>query len=323
MGNLTRLFLLLLLLLTVKAQAWNTQSEAEAETGDESGDEELMSVGRQVGFEQWQRQCEPYQLEQASTGVGTRIARGDYAEPGMFPYQVALLLQLRQGTLRQCGGSLISLQFVLTAGHCLTDATSGNLFLGATTYADATAAEQSFVVQQQDFNIYPGYLGFGGYNDLALIRLPQRATPSARVQPIALARPFMQQPLLQGQLVSSSGWGSMGDGLNASARTVEEVKPLQYVNVQVLEQQRCSCLFLPGLVSARRHICTDGSGGRGPCEGDSGGPLVYRWHNVSYLIGLTSFGNAMGCELGSPTVYTRITSYLEWIMDEAGLENNN
>jgi len=131
----------------------------------------------------------------------------------------------------------------------------------------------------------------------------------------------MQQPVLQGQLVSSSGWGATNDELK-SQRTIEEVTQLQYVNVQVLEQQRCICSFLPGLVSARRHICTDGRQGRGACEGDSGGPLVYQWHNVSYLIGLTSFGSAMGCELGTPTVYTRITSYLEWIMDETGLETD-
>lgn len=320
MASLSQLvsLVLLLLLSTGKTQAWNTQPETE-----DNAEDELMSLRWQVNYEQWQRQCQPYELQVAATGINTRIARGDFAESGMFPYQVAMLLQLRSGTLRQCGGSLISQRFVLTAAHCLTDAVSGKLYVGATTYANATAAEQRFEVQQQDFNIYPGYLGFGGYNDLALIRLPQSATPSARVQPIALARRFMQQPLLQGQLVSSSGWGATGDELNATARPIEEVKPLQYVNVQVLEQQRCICLFLPGLVSASRHICTDGTGGRGACEGDSGGPLVYQWRNVSYLIGLTSFGNAMGCELGSPTVHTRITSYLEWIMEEVGLESDN
>ncbi|KAH8372329.1 hypothetical protein KR093_011050, partial [Drosophila rubida] len=254
-----------------------------------------------------------------SAGVSTRIARGEDAEPGMFPHQVALLLQLYNGTLRQCGGSLISLQFVLTAGHCLTDATSARLYLGATTYANATAAEATFEVQHSSFHVYPGYLGFGGYHDLALIRLPHQVTPTERVRPIALAPQFMQQSLLQGQLVSTAGWGATSDALNTTTRSPDQVGVLQYANVRVLEQQRCICLFLPGLVSAKRHICTDGQGGRGACEGDSGGPLVYRWRNVSYLIGLTSFGSAMGCEVNAPTVYTRITAYLEWIMDEAGI----
>ncbi|KAH8395067.1 hypothetical protein KR215_009506, partial [Drosophila sulfurigaster] len=255
-----------------------------------------------------------------SAGITTRIARGEAAEPGQFPYQVALLLQLNNGSLRQCGGALITLQFVLTAGHCLTNAAGGKLFLGATTYANATAAEATYEVSRSNFNVYPGNLGFGGYHDLALIRLPHEVTPSQRVQPIALARQFMQQPLLQGQLVITSGWGATTDDeLNATARTPDQVDGLQYASVKVLEQQRCICLFLPGLVNARRHICTDGEGGRGACQGDSGGPLVYRWRNVSYLIGITSFGSANGCEVDAPTVYTRITAYLEWIMDEAGI----
>ncbi|KAH8302586.1 hypothetical protein KR044_008463, partial [Drosophila immigrans] len=255
-----------------------------------------------------------------SAGVSTRIARGEVAEVGMLPHQVALLLQLSNGTLRQCGGSLITLQFVLTAGHCLTDATSATIYLGATTYANATAAEATFELQPDSFIVYPEYLGFGGYHDLALMRLPTEVRASERVQPIALARPFMQQSLLQGQLVTTSGWGATSDALNTS-RTPDEVGVLQYASVKVLEQQRCICRFLPGLVNDKRHICTDGEGGRGACQGDSGGPLVFRWRNVSYLIGLTSFGSAMGCEVDAPTVYTRITAYLEWIMEEAGIES--
>ncbi|XP_034109741.1 brachyurin [Drosophila albomicans] len=297
-----------------QAHAWSTQEETVEEESEQQ--EELDAQRWQLGYEQWQRQCVTHER---SAGISTRIARGEAAEPGQFPYQVALLLQLNNGSLRQCGGALITLQFVLTAGHCLTNAAGGKLFLGATTYANATAAEATFEMSRRNFNVYPDYLGFGGYHDLALIRLPHEVTPSERVQPIALARQFMQQPLLQGQLVITSGWGATTDELNATARTPDQVDGLQYASVKVLEQQRCICLFLPGLVNARRHICTDGEGGRGACQGDSGGPLVYRWHNVSYLIGITSFGSANGCEVDAPTVYTRITAYLEWIMDEAGI----
>lgn len=33
------------------------------------------------------------------------------------------------------------------------------------------------------------------------------------------------------------------------------------------------------------------------------------------LVGLTSFGIKFGCEVNWPNVYTRITSYLDWIRD--------
>ncbi|XP_023160397.2 brachyurin [Drosophila hydei] len=281
-------------------------------------DPEVFSARWQLAYESWQRKCKKYELPEQQLEVSPRIARGELAESDMFPYQAALLLQLRQGDATQCGGSLLSLNYVLTAAHCLNDAESGEIYLGSNTYADTTAP-QIFKVHTWNFNVFPGYLGFAGYHDLALIHLPHSATPSAEVQPIALALDFMQQSLLQGQLVSSSGWGALGDGMNSTLSP--EANLLHYVDVPVMEQERCTCYFLPGLVSVQRHICSDGRQGRGSCQGDSGGPLVYRWHNVSYLIGVTSFGSTNGCEKGSPTVYTRITAYLDWIVGETDVQS--
>lgn len=332
----TRVQLLCLLLLTLLARGAQPEDTEKHLQDDQQEDqqeyvEEQQTLRLQLAYELWQRQCELLDKEQKETpqtesdaGISTRIARGELAEPGMYPFMAALLLELRQNALRQCGGSLIALQFVLTAAHCLTDATRARVYLGTLRYADAANASEVFQVPREDFKIYPGYLGFGGYNDLALLRLPRPATPTALVQPIALARPFMQQPLLAGKYVSTAGWGALGDGDardDVSKRTMES-NLLHFVQLQVQEQPRCICAYLPGLVSARRHICSSGLGGRGACSGDSGGPLVYYWHNVSYLIGLTTFGSAQGCELGVPTVYTRITAYLEWITSETGGATN-
>ncbi|XP_064546264.1 LOW QUALITY PROTEIN: brachyurin [Drosophila montana] len=280
------------------AQAWSTKHDASPDR-----EEELMSIRWQLGYERWQRLCEKYKLpeeQQEQPAVSTRIARGELAEPGMFPYQAGLLLRLRQGDGRQCGGSLISLEFVLTAAHCLLDAESAGVYLGSNTYADAAVAGQVFEVQQPNFKVYPGYPGFGV---------------------IALALDFMQPPLLEGQLVSTSGWGALGDDdeLNNQSPFEGESNLLHYVDVPVLEQELCICNFLPGLVSTRRHICTDGRNGRGSCQGDSGGPLVYLWRNISYLIGVTAFGSTTGCELGAPTVYTRVAAYLDWIAGETAM----
>ncbi|XP_017860829.1 PREDICTED: brachyurin [Drosophila arizonae] len=305
--------LLLCLLGFSLTQAWIS-------TGHHDDDsEEVFSARWHLAYESWQRKCKKYELPEQQLEVSPRIARGELAEPGMFPYQAALLLHRRQGYATQCGGSLISLNYVLTAAHCLNDAESGQIYLGSNSYADAETATQIFQVHIWNFNVFPGYLGFAGYHDLALIHLPHSATPSTTVEPIPLALDFMQQSLLQGQLVSSSGWGALGDGTNGTQSP--EANLLHYVDVTVLEQERCICYFLPGLVSVQRHICSDGREGRGSCQGDSGGPLVYRWHNVSYLIGVTSFGSTNGCEQGSPTVYTRITAYLEWIRGETDLQS--
>jgi secreted trypsin-like serine protease len=51
------------------------------------------------------------------------------------------------------------------------------------------------------------------------------------------------------------------------------------------------------------------------CQGDSGGPLQIKLLGQSelipFLVEVTSLG--IGCAIGSPGVYTRISSYIDWI----------
>jgi len=50
-------------------------------------------------------------------------------------------------------------------------------------------------------------------------------------------------------------------------------------------------------------------------QGDSGGPLMWPNGTQYYLVGVTSFGqkNCGGADF--PGVYSRVTSFLEWIAD--------
>jgi secreted trypsin-like serine protease len=47
------------------------------------------------------------------------------------------------------------------------------------------------------------------------------------------------------------------------------------------------------------------------CSGDSGGGLITDIDNEIYLIGLVSFGGT--CKQGLPDVFTKVSSYLDWI----------
>ena len=124
----------------------------------------------------------------------------------------------------------------------------------------------------------------------------------------------MTQMFLQGELVTAAGWGRISD--NKTNLNVQ----LYYVDTRIIGFEKCMCFYLPGLVNSRSHLCADGSGGRGSCDGDSGGPLVYHHENMDYQVGVTAFGSAGGCEIGFPTVYSRITNYLGWISKKTGLK---
>ena len=57
-------------------------------------------------------------------------------------------------------------------------------------------------------------------------------------------------------------------------------------------------------------------------QGDSGGPLVFRENDGNYTeVGIVSFQHSSGCEAGYPAVFTRVTSYLDWIQTNTVVVN--
>ena len=55
--------------------------------------------------------------------------------------------------------------------------------------------------------------------------------------------------------------------------------------------------------------------GHDSCQGDSGSPLIIRRDSASpaFLYGIVSFGTKI-CGSGVPGVYTRIETYIPWIL---------
>lgn len=96
---------------------------------------------------------------------------------------------------------------------------------------------------------------------------------------------------------------------------------LQYVKLPVVDRAPCADSYARFSANSREPIiitdnqlCVQGTSNHDACQGDSGGPLMREDKSGRYiLIGLVSFGPRT-CGISSfPGVYTRVTSYIDWI----------
>lgn len=109
----------------------------------------------------------------------------------------------------------------------------------------------------------------------------------------------------------AAGWGRIADDKPGS------INYLRFVNLAVMPLETCALYYKTGLVD-ENHLCVDTSNGRSTCGGDSGGPLVLSGTRVQ--VGVVSFGASTGCQKNVPVVLTRITSYMNWIHEQTGLQ---
>ncbi|KAB1252001.1 Tryptase beta-2 [Camelus dromedarius] len=94
--------------------------------------------------------------------------------------------------------------------------------------------------------------------------------------------------------------------------------PLKQVQVPIVENSVCDEQYHAGLSTADDFpiilddmLCA-GRKGHDSCQGDSGGPLVCKTKGTWLQAGVVSWGE--GCaQTERPGVYTRVTSYLDWI----------
>ena len=76
-----------------------------------------------------------------------------------------------------------------------------------------------------------------------------------------------------------------------------------------------------GGVLTDRQICAGGQPGKDSCVGDSGSALMRlvkqpdHPFDQHHLIGVVSFGPRLCGTKGVPGVYSRVNSYLDWILD--------
>ena len=218
------------------------------------------------------------------------------------PYQVALLMNGRQG----CGGTLIDPNWVLTAAHCLDNASTSSLTVRVGAHSisrnDGVTLRVSQIINHERWN---GANGIRSGYDIAVLKLaspaPSQYTP-AKLPTAAIESQYASP----GDYVTVSGWG-----LTSNRGRPSDV--LREADLPVITNSSCSSQLSFNLPSSV--ICGGGEGGRSACNGDSGGPYAVRVGNDFYSIGTVSWGQ--GCQ--GATAFTRTTSFLNWIKQKTGI----
>lgn len=111
----------------------------------------------------------------------------------------------------------------------------------------------------------------------------------------------------------ASGWGRISDQSQGATNL------LRFIETEIMSNSACGRYFFGSVKSTNICIRTK-STHKSTCNGDSGGPLVVLDGDKPVLVGATSFGSGVGCEAGFPGVFTRVTSYLDWISEHSDVK---
>ena len=167
-------------------------------------------------------------------------------------------------------------------------------------------------------------------NDILIIKLSWAAVYNKMVGPVCLPSPTFDKLLGEeghtpGYFREQSvvvGWGkTYRRDYKETRQTASSIQQKLYT--PLLSNEKCIELFRDrtgGIVldiSIKEHLCAGGERGKDNCYGDSGGPLVGRDTSLEplTLIGVVS-GGSRRCGMGTPAIYTRVSHYRNWILNQ-------
>ncbi|XP_031618989.1 serine protease snake-like [Contarinia nasturtii] len=247
------------------------------------------------------------------------IVGGMKSEAGEFPHMAVIGWQQDEnGPINwNCGGSLISYRFVLSAAHCVSwrGIKPKIIRLGA---QNLNKSHDSNVV---DFGIaqamrHPSYKPSSKYHDIALFELDRDVHISDYIRPACLWQRF-DVNYTSGV---ATGWGLTRD----RGRPSDELLKVQ---LNIITNERCDGFYqrfgaLKNGIIDSQFCAGHDTEERDTCNGDSGGPMQVATPNSDctyHLIGVTSFGQGCGNGYG---VYTRVSEYLDWIESVVWKDSN-
>ena len=197
-----------------------------------------------------------------------------------------------------CTGSLIKADIVITAAHCTFDKGFYWVKLGSDTLdSNVPMLEVSGTWK------HSRYSKKTITNDLGLLKLTE---PVVGIKPVSIPTAAQVAKVNKLNKFRIYGWGQ--------DQNKEPAKFLRTANLDLQDtaaRRAYGSGFKPEVMLASGRYIKAERIYAGGCHGDSGGPLMGSVDGKQVLVGLTSWGSAQGCDRGKPTIFTRVSYYLE------------
>uniref|UniRef100_A0A182N886 Peptidase S1 domain-containing protein n=1 Tax=Anopheles dirus TaxID=7168 RepID=A0A182N886_9DIPT len=228
----------------------------------------------------------------AQGGALGRVADGNDARRGQFPYQVALTLK-RQTV---CGGVMVHERFFLTAAHCFFDGENPlpvqelNVF-----YGSEKLFSKGKYNRVKTVHFHEQY-DHGVQYDLAVVEVRRKFELSANSRPAAFGGETFGEHLP----ATVTGYGRNTAEGNMAFQ-------LKYAELNSLPEELCREAM--GADYYEGVFCMDTSAGSGFCLGDYGGPAVAE----DKLVGVGSYTTGGKCGSGEPDVFVDVGYFSKWV----------
>lgn len=196
------------------------------------------------------------------------IILGEETYNGQFPWHTALYLS-SPGQLKYiCGGSLVKLNLVITAAHCVTHQSTKRpintenllIYAGKFNLRKWTGPEQDGKVQE--IIVHPDYDYERFFSDIAILKLKDSMSRSNYVRPVCLWKFDNDLKLIVEKLGSVPGFGYNERGLVS--------EDLSYIQMPVVTHEKCiwSNRDFFSKITSDRSFCAGFRNGTSVCNGE-------------------------------------------------------
>ncbi|XP_055386238.1 spaetzle-processing enzyme-like [Condylostylus longicornis] len=263
-----------------------------------------------------------------------RISHGKIANMDWFPWTAVLIVKYKSGKIKQkCGGSLLNQKYVLTSAHCVTKTENSReiqkiyeLRLGEwnitnlepdqmiSSFDNTTiTADPVLYLGVEKYIIHENYVRHENKNDIALLKLNKTVSYTKYIRPICLTSPQKSRIPTEPNNLYIMGWGKTEN------QKLSDIK--RYAAITYVPKKKCEKIYRENVgyhfkgKFSEEHFCAGGT--KDACGGDSGGPVAIL-QNVSnkwayFIVGIITYGTTP-CGNDDPGVYTKISKYIEWII---------